>query len=314
MRRRPKASRCRRACSRGPHPAAPSPTAATRASPNCCSTPTTHRIVGGGIVGTHAGDLISELALAIEMGADAVDIGKTIHPHPTLSESVGLAAEAFEGVCTDLPTDAQKSMTQDEQKQLVAREAIKYVEAGAYVGVGSGSTANYFIDELAKIKGRIKGAVASSVRTADRLKSHGIPVVELQRSRSSARLHRRRRRSHRARCDDQGRRRCAYARKDRRLRRREIRVHRRRVQAGRRARRVPAAGRSDSDGAQHRRAGSRQAGWPAAAARKLHHRQRQSRARRRGYARYSIRPSSKGRSTISSASSPTACSRAAAPT
>ena len=63
----------------------------------------THRIVGGGIVGTHAGDLISEIALAIEMGANAVDIGRTIHPHPTLSESVGLAAEVYEGVCTDLP-------------------------------------------------------------------------------------------------------------------------------------------------------------------------------------------------------------------
>jgi dihydrolipoamide dehydrogenase len=63
----------------------------------------THRIVGGGIVGTGAGDLISELALAIEMGADATDIGKTIHPHPTLGESVGMAAELFEGVCTDLP-------------------------------------------------------------------------------------------------------------------------------------------------------------------------------------------------------------------
>ncbi len=62
-----------------------------------------HRIIGGGIVGTGAGDLISEIALAIEMGADAVDIGKTIHPHPTLSESVGMAAEVFEGVCTDLP-------------------------------------------------------------------------------------------------------------------------------------------------------------------------------------------------------------------
>jgi dihydrolipoyl dehydrogenase len=68
----------------------------------------THRIVGAGIVGTHAGDLISELALAIEMGADATDIGKTIHPHPTLSESVGLAAEAFEGVCTDLPPAKKK--------------------------------------------------------------------------------------------------------------------------------------------------------------------------------------------------------------
>ncbi|ODU92067.1 MAG: dihydrolipoyl dehydrogenase, partial [Thiomonas sp. SCN 64-16] len=63
----------------------------------------THCIVGGGIVGTHAGDLISEIALAIEMGADAVDIGRTIHPHPTLGESVGLAAEAAEGSCTDLP-------------------------------------------------------------------------------------------------------------------------------------------------------------------------------------------------------------------
>jgi len=63
----------------------------------------THRIIGGGIVGTHAGDLISEVALAIEMGADAVDIGKTIHPHPTLGESVGLAAEVAHGTCTDLP-------------------------------------------------------------------------------------------------------------------------------------------------------------------------------------------------------------------
>ena len=62
-----------------------------------------HRIIGGGIVGTGAGDLITEIALAIEMGADAVDIGKTIHPHPTLSESVGMAAEVYEGVCTDVP-------------------------------------------------------------------------------------------------------------------------------------------------------------------------------------------------------------------
>jgi dihydrolipoamide dehydrogenase len=63
----------------------------------------THRIIGGGIVGAHAGDLISEVGLAIEMGCDAVDIGKTIHPHPTLSESIGMAAELFDGVCTDLP-------------------------------------------------------------------------------------------------------------------------------------------------------------------------------------------------------------------
>ncbi len=61
------------------------------------------RILGGGIVGTHAGDMIGEIALAIEMGADAVDIGKTIHPHPTLGESMGMAAEAAYGSCTDLP-------------------------------------------------------------------------------------------------------------------------------------------------------------------------------------------------------------------
>ncbi len=63
----------------------------------------THRILGGGIVGTHAGDMIGEVALAIEMGADAVDIGKTIHPHPTLGESIGMAAEVAHGSCTDLP-------------------------------------------------------------------------------------------------------------------------------------------------------------------------------------------------------------------
>jgi dihydrolipoamide dehydrogenase len=63
----------------------------------------TGRIIGGGIVGTHAGDFIGEVALAIEMGADSVDIGKTIHPHPTLGESIGLAAESADGHCTDLP-------------------------------------------------------------------------------------------------------------------------------------------------------------------------------------------------------------------
>lgn len=62
----------------------------------------TDRVIGAGIVGPHAGDLISELALAIEMGADAVDLGRTIHPHPTLSETVGLAAEVWEGVATDI--------------------------------------------------------------------------------------------------------------------------------------------------------------------------------------------------------------------
>jgi len=64
--------------------------------------PETHRVVGGGIVGSNAGDLISEVALAIEMGAEAADIALTIHPHPTLSETVAFAAEAFEGTLTDL--------------------------------------------------------------------------------------------------------------------------------------------------------------------------------------------------------------------
>ena len=61
------------------------------------------RILGGGIVGTHAGDMIGEVALAIEMGADMVDIGQTIHPHPTLGESIGMAAEIAHGSCTDVP-------------------------------------------------------------------------------------------------------------------------------------------------------------------------------------------------------------------
>ncbi|SEP14778.1 dihydrolipoamide dehydrogenase [Luteibacter sp. UNC138MFCol5.1] len=68
----------------------------------------THRIVGAGIVGPHAGDLISELALAIEMGAEAGDIGRTVHPHPTLGESVGMAAEVYEGTITDLYISKKK--------------------------------------------------------------------------------------------------------------------------------------------------------------------------------------------------------------
>src|SRR4051794_23052536 len=70
-------------------------------------------------------------------------------------------------------------MTQDEQKQAVARAAMRYVEDDTMVGVGSGSTANFFIDELATMRHRIKGAVASSVKTAERLKRHGIYVDEL---------------------------------------------------------------------------------------------------------------------------------------
>jgi dihydrolipoamide dehydrogenase len=64
--------------------------------------PATQRVLGAGIVGPNAGDLISEVALAIEMGCDATDIGFTVHPHPTLSETVAFAAEAWEGTLTDL--------------------------------------------------------------------------------------------------------------------------------------------------------------------------------------------------------------------
>jgi dihydrolipoamide dehydrogenase len=64
--------------------------------------PATDRVIGAGIVGTNAGELIAEVTLAIEMGCDAADIGMTIHAHPTLSESVAMAAEAFEGTLTDL--------------------------------------------------------------------------------------------------------------------------------------------------------------------------------------------------------------------
>ena len=70
-------------------------------------------------------------------------------------------------------------MTQDEMKQAVAKAAIEHVPSGCVIGVGTGSTANYFIDELGKIKGRVEGAVASSDATAARLKSHGISVLDL---------------------------------------------------------------------------------------------------------------------------------------
>jgi ribose 5-phosphate isomerase A len=70
-------------------------------------------------------------------------------------------------------------MNQDELKKQVAEAAIEYVEMGSIIGVGTGSTANFFIDALAKIKGKIDGTVASSVASAERLKSHGIPVMDL---------------------------------------------------------------------------------------------------------------------------------------
>src|SRR2546426_8213484 len=70
-------------------------------------------------------------------------------------------------------------MTQDEKKKAVAEAALQYVESGWVIGMGTGSTVNYFIDALARLKGRIDGAVASSNASAERLKRHGIPVLEL---------------------------------------------------------------------------------------------------------------------------------------
>ncbi|MDR2507529.1 MAG: dihydrolipoyl dehydrogenase, partial [Candidatus Accumulibacter sp.] len=68
----------------------------------------TRRVIGGLLIGPGAGDMIGEVALAIEMGCDAIDIGKTIHPHPTFCESIGQAAEVAHGVCTDLPPQKKR--------------------------------------------------------------------------------------------------------------------------------------------------------------------------------------------------------------
>jgi dihydrolipoamide dehydrogenase len=75
------------------------------------------KILGGGMVGTQAGDMIGEMALAIEMGADAVDIGKTIHPHPTLGKSIGMAAEVAHDSRADLPPAKKQSFQRCSNKQ-----------------------------------------------------------------------------------------------------------------------------------------------------------------------------------------------------
>jgi ribose 5-phosphate isomerase A len=76
-------------------------------------------------------------------------------------------------------TIKKKTMTQDEMKKAAAQAALDYVETGSIIGIGTGSTANHFIDLLAGIKGKIEGTVASSVASAERLKKHGIPVFDL---------------------------------------------------------------------------------------------------------------------------------------
>ena len=155
-------------------------------------------------------------------------------------------------------------MTQDEQKQAVAREAIKYVVDDAMIGVGSGSTANFFIDELAKIKHRIKGAVASSVKTAERLKGHGIYVEELNNVDELP--------VYIDGADEVTEHGAMIKGGGGALTREKIVAAVARkfvciadaVEAGRRAGQVPAAGRSDPDGAELRRAAARAARRPAA--------------------------------------------------
>jgi ribose 5-phosphate isomerase A len=83
------------------------------------------------------------------------------------------------GILTTSPRFTKKIMTQDEMKKAAAKAALEYVEAGSVIGVGTGSTANHFIDLLATIKGKLEGTVASSVASAERLKKHGIPVFDL---------------------------------------------------------------------------------------------------------------------------------------
>ena len=171
-------------------------------------------------------------------------------------------------------------MTQDEQKQLVAREALHYVVDDAWLGVGSGSTANFFIDELAKIRHRIKGAVASSVKTAERLKAHGIDVEELNNVADIP--------VYIDGADEVTARGAMIKGGGGALTREKIvaAVARKFVciadqsKLRRRARQVPAAGRGDPDGAQLRRARARQARRPPGVADGLHDGQRQRDPRR----------------------------------
>ena len=109
----------------------------------------THRVIGGAIVGPSAGDMISEICLAIEMGCDAVDIGKTIHPHPTLGETVGMAAEVAHGTCTDMPAAAEEvAPSVRSARRTIPRwrdaslPAARSVSSAAHPGARSGSLAS----------------------------------------------------------------------------------------------------------------------------------------------------------------------------
>ena len=198
-------------------------------------------------------------------------------------------------------------------KQAVAREAIKYVVNDAWIGVGSGTTANFFIDELAKIRNRIKGAVSSSVKSAERLNGYGIDVEELNNVDNVP--------VYIDGADEVTKWGSMIKGGGGALTREKIvaavgaqvRLHRRPVEAGAGARQVRVAGRSDPDGAQLCRARAGAPGRPARLAHGLHHRQRQRDPRRVG-PDMADPPRWKPRSTTSPAWSRSACSRAAAPT
>ena len=163
-------------------------------------------------------------------------------------------------------------MNQDDLKRAVAQAAIDYVPNDCIVGVGTGSTANFFIDELAKIKHKIRGAVASSEASTKRLQGHGIEVLSLNDAGEPAGVCGRCGRDHQPSAHDQGRRRRADAREDRGGGQQEIHLRMRCQQAGGRAGQVPAAGRSDPDGAQLGCAPTGRAGRAAEVARGFHHR------------------------------------------
>ncbi len=171
-------------------------------------------------------------------------------------------------------------MTQDELKEQVARAAVAYVVPGAVLGVGSGSTAERFIEALRPLAATIPAAVASSERTAARLRGIGVEVRDLNDVTAIPVYVDGADEIDALDGDGQGRRRRADAREDRRRGGAALRVHRRRLEAGRAPRAISAAGRGDPDGARVRRARTGQPGRRAEAARRLHHRQRQRHPRR----------------------------------
>ena len=170
---------------------------------------------------------------------------------------------------------------QNTGKQAAAQAALEFVTDGSIVGVGTGSTVNLFIDALATRRDRLRGAVSSSEASTARLQAAGIEVFDLNATGDLERLRRRRGRGDPPRPSDQGGRRRADPREDRRRRIAPLRLHRRRLEDGRRARPFPAADRGDPDGPLLRRPRDcvKRGGQPVWRE-SLRHRQRQSDPRR----------------------------------